>query len=127
KLIARMPDVYRSPLATKKDEVRTVYVAPLGEATVFPGKQPIQFKDITDGTSNTILLVEVAEEQAVVWTKPDDLAIDSKDPAKGLTRAHRGGYPVAFADGSVRFIPDTISAKALYGYFTRSGGEVPGQ
>ena len=36
----------------------------------------LSFRDVRDGSSNTIMLVDVAEKDAVEWTRPDDLAYD---------------------------------------------------
>ena len=37
---------------------------------------------------------------------------------------HNGGAPVAFADGSVRFVRDTVSILTLAALVTKAGGEV---
>ena len=49
------------------------------------------FKDVTDGTSNTIMIVEANDAAAVEWTKPDDLKVDPKDPFKGLIGHYERG------------------------------------
>ena len=51
---------------------RSGLVAPLGEATVFRGPQRVRIRDICDGESNTVMLVEVDGEYAVKLTKPED-------------------------------------------------------
>jgi hypothetical protein len=69
--------------------------------------------DISDGTSNTILTVEVNDDAAVIWTKPDDLDIAAGDVLKKILGHYDGGFIIGIADGSVRFIRATIDPKIL--------------
>lgn len=89
-----------------------------------PGKK-IRLADITDGTSNTILLVEA--KNLVIWTKPDDVPFDPKagfaEPEKVFGGLSPNGFNSLFADGSVRFISNSIDKKILKALFTRNGGE----
>ncbi len=123
KLIAQMPPVYRSP-NSRAAPGRTNYVTVRGERTIFPGKRAIGMRDITDGTSNTILAVEANDDSAVEWTKPDDFVFDPKNPTKGLLGLRPGGFNILMADGSVRFLNDGVDADVLRALFTRDGGEV---
>ena len=86
-LIARMPAVFASPdlPAELRAKGMTTYLAPVGPGTVFGGTEGTKIASITDGTSTTVAVVEAAPAKAVVWTKPDDLAIDPKDARTGLT------------------------------------------
>ncbi len=125
KLIARMPATYNST-GNKKlaAEGKTTYLVPRGDATMFPGENTIKFTDVTDGTSNTIFLVDADDKKAVFWTSPEDLTIDPNDAAAGLSKRFGGAYLLAFVDGSVHFMKDTISKEDLYPYFTRNSGIV---
>jgi len=60
----------------------------------------------------------------VIWTKPDDLAFDVKEPAKGLRVHGDRGYVLLFGDGSVHFVKKSIDNEMLKALFTRNGGEV---
>ena len=84
------------------------------------------FRDITDGTSNTVMVVEASDAKSVIWTKPDDFVPDTKVPAKGLQGLWRNGYLVLFCDGSVLFLSNRIDPKVLKAIYTRSGGEAFG-
>jgi prepilin-type processing-associated H-X9-DG protein len=39
---------------------------------------------------------------------------------------HMGGVQTVFADGSVHFLSDNISAATLGALLTRNGGDIPG-
>ncbi len=128
-LIAKMPAVYACPSASSKLAAsgKTTYVVPRGEKTIFPGAEGISIKAITDGTSNTIFVVDVPDDKAVVWTKPDDWEIDRDFSPMDYLNHHGEGTPAGFADGSVRFFKSTIKLEVLRALFTRNGGEVINQ
>ncbi len=122
-LIASMPSFYKSPKSAVSGEGKTNYLTVRGEKTVFPGAKGVTVGEITDGASNTIMTVEVSDENAVVWTKPDDFECDEKNLLKGLIGLWAGGFNAGFADGSVRFLSSSIDLKTLNALFTRNGGE----
>jgi hypothetical protein len=66
----------------------------------------------------------VADESAVIWTKPGDFSPKKDKPLQGLLGLRPGGFLAGFADGSVRLIPETVEASVLKALFTKSGGEV---
>ena len=118
-----MPAVYCSPCSELHGQDKASYLTPRNERSIFPGRKGISFKDITDGTSNTILLLEVPDETAVVWTKPDDFQYDENEPMRGLSGPHRHGFPAGMADGSVRWIDFSIGPVFFKYILTRDGGE----
>jgi hypothetical protein len=126
KLVAKMPALYRHPGNKGVVEGQTPYLVPVGKDTIFPGGKGIGIKEITDGTSNTVLIFEVGDDRMVTWTKPDDLPFDPKDPHRGLLFKGREAFAVALADGSVRLVQATISADTLRALITRNGGEAVG-
>jgi hypothetical protein len=121
-LIAKMPAVYAKP--GRPLDGKTPYLAPVGKGLAFEGTKGLPIRDFTDGTSNTILLVEANDDHAVEWTKPDDLEVDLAKPFAGLGDAEPNGFVALFADGSVRMISKSIKATVLKALFTRAGGEV---
>jgi type II secretory pathway pseudopilin PulG len=123
KLIAKMPAIYRQPNGNAED-FKTCYLVPVAKGTMFESFKPVRFAQITDGTSNTIMAMEASLDSSVIWTKPEDIEIDMKAPLDGLLGLRPGGFQALFADGSVRFISQTIDLEALRGLFTMSGGEV---
>jgi hypothetical protein len=128
KLIDQMPDVYSDPdpavRAAVGDNGRTTFVVPTGDGLLFGGKVATKHRDIKDGTSNTIMVVEVAPERAVVWTKPDDWEVDLKDPLRGVKRSDRDWFTTAWCDGSGRILSNSIDAEAFRKLLTPSGKEV---
>lgn len=129
KLIAKMPQVYKSP-ASSAGEGRTVYLGVSGEMGILPASKKaslgpgggLRMASITDGTSNTIAVVEAGDESAVIWTKPDDFTPDEKEPLKGLLGLYPGGFQVGFCDGSVQFISQTVDPTMLLYMFQRNDG-----
>jgi len=112
KLIPRMPSVYQNPSAPAKPGMAH-YVALVGKGTLFEGNKSRSLAEITDGTTNTIMLVEVNPDRAVIWTKPDDLPFDPDRPLAGLGKAHPGGFLVLLCDGSVRFVSETVDPRVF--------------
>lgn len=124
KLIEKMPEIYLSPASKlSQEEGRASHLRPTGEATACPPGPGITFKDIRDGTTNTIMFVEVDDDRAVIWTKPDDLTVDMDNPADGLGGLYEGGFWAAMCDGSIRSFKASAPAEALRGLFTRAGRE----
>jgi prepilin-type processing-associated H-X9-DG protein len=125
-LISKMPAVFACPQQGGKltDEGKTTYLTPRSKQSIFPGNVGIKLEEITDGTSNTIMIVDANDDLAVVWSKPDDWEYTEKDPRKGLIGHHPEGTNVCFADGSVRFLKASINPMVFLNVLTRNGGEV---
>lgn len=108
KLAKQIPDMYRDPdpaiVRKLKEPWYTTFLGVAGPGTVFDGSGDMTFKNITDGTSNTVFLVEVTPEQAVPWTKPADWEVDFEKPFDGVERKDRQGFVCGFCDGSARYI-----------------------
>lgn len=117
---SKMPDVFRSDM-DDKDSTNTSWFMLTGAEGIF-GKPDVSYRDLTDGTSNTILAVE--SKRSVHWSKPEDIEVDPERPFPKLGGFHEGGINVVLADGSVQFLPEKIAEKTLWKMYTASGGEV---
>jgi hypothetical protein len=124
KLIPRMPDVYRSSLGLPAG--KTTFLGIAGPSAMFPGCEGLRIRDVTDGTANTIWVVDTDDAHAVDWTKPEDLTPDPKRPLDGLLGHFPEGFLALFVDASVHFISKTVSPKTARGLFTRNGSELLG-
>ena len=101
-LIKRMPEIYQDPepkIRGAAGDGKTTIVVPIGAGTVFDTKEGVMFREITDGTSNTLLIVEVVPERAVEWTKPADWEVDMDHPLTGIERTDRRQFTAAYCDG----------------------------
>jgi Protein of unknown function (DUF1559) len=113
KLIARMPAVFRGPSPWLNAAGKTIFLAPTGKGTAWPGgPKGLRIFDFNDGTSQTIYLVTADNSHAVEWTKPEDLKFDPAKPHAGLGR-HSGLYLFGMADGSVHPAKLTVSKETL--------------
>jgi hypothetical protein len=124
KLVELMPSIYRSPASHLAGRGMTNYVTFRSKDSAFPGKDQISMRDITDGTSNTLMAVEVDDSKAVIWTKPDDLDFNAQNPHSGLGGLWQTGFVAALCDGSVRFIPAGVDAATLKNLVSRADGNV---
>lgn len=97
------------------------YFVLVGKDTAFGNKGGLGFRKVTDGTSNTIAVVEAKRD--IPWTKPEDIPYDGKKIPK-LGGFHQGGFNVGLCDGSVRFISDSIDPKMLQNLLLINDGNV---
>ncbi|MEO2023243.1 MAG: DUF1559 domain-containing protein, partial [Pirellulaceae bacterium] len=100
KLLDRIPPVYVNPNQPGLGN-KTTYLAPIGPGSIFGSNKRMAFRNVTDGTSNTIMFMQVGSDKAVPWTKPEDLKYDLKDPLGSLGNIGET-FTAGFADGSVQ-------------------------
>ncbi|MGY8769197.1 MAG: DUF1559 family PulG-like putative transporter [Pirellulales bacterium] len=120
----------------------------IGNTGIFMYKHSFGFRDVTDGSSNTMAFGETynghLDEVANIWTmgsrhqtlrttvnppntKPGDpIFTDPYGPKLNAAFAslHPGGVLFAFVDGHVSFVSETINLDTYKAMSTRSGGEV---
>ena len=102
--------------------VETVYQVIVDPASPFPGATPLRLGDVTDGTSNTVAIVETTSAESVPWMSPADTSLTAFMAAsKGH---HSGGCNCAFCDGSVKFLSNSMDPTVRQAVATRAGGEI---
>lgn len=125
-LHADIPECYRCPSA-ESPRGETTYVAVVDAQTVWPGAESCQLKDITDGTSNTILVIECVNAH-IHWMEPRDLTLDmaltglNSDATGSPSSGHVGGWHVLVSDGAVRFVSENIPLDGLSKLLRRNDG-----
>jgi len=126
-------DVYRCPSAASRPgdtNYLTIYSDPeILPRSIFSAGKKASFRTILDGTANTIMVVETSG--AVKWVAVEDLNfqkmplnVSTGMGATGISSMHTSGAHVSMADGSVRFLPSTISSDVLNAMITQDGGEM---
>ena len=91
-------------------------------STMFTTKKGIKLSDVTDGLANTIMVIEMENNEP--WSKPVDIVYSPDKPLPKFGGLTPKGYHALFADGSVRFLSESIEEKLLRALITPRGGEV---
>jgi hypothetical protein len=113
-------EYFHDPSAGKGQLFQTDYLFVTGRGTIFEDGPPIYLYDVTDGVSNTIMMVEV-KQSGISWAEPRDLDISKLSRLPPGNR--RSGNLVLFADGSTQSLPRTTSFQEIRAATTRGGGE----
>jgi hypothetical protein len=123
-LIARMPDVFASASTSGKQRAQglTTYLGINADKCLFAGPDGKKIKQIKDGTSNTICIVDANADRAVVWTQPGDLQVDLQNPLLGLDGQPEGMFRGLMCDGSARAVRYTLKPETLRRLFQIDDG-----
>ncbi|HZL91001.1 MAG TPA: DUF1559 domain-containing protein, partial [Pirellulaceae bacterium] len=123
-------DVYCCPEehARSSRATDTSYVVVVGPRTAFPGSRCVSLADISDGTTNTLLVVEI-KSSGIHWMEPRDLHVTQMSPrinpsrGQGISSHHDRATRALAADGAVRYVRDDLSPSDLTGLLTIDGNE----
>jgi prepilin-type processing-associated H-X9-DG protein len=128
------PSIPREASLDEQQRVVTPYALLVGSDTVFPEGRGRSLDEITDGASNTLMVVEAAGRR-LVWTEPRDVdtrrqtvAVNAPGNQPGrsegiLSSHHMQGANAALADGSVRFLSESSDANVLRALTTAAAGD----
>jgi prepilin-type processing-associated H-X9-DG protein len=112
----------------------THYAMVAGQKTIGDRHGPRSIKDFSDGTSNTLAVVEAAGLN-IVWTEPRDTQVSDQNLGINLTGRtsrkspalisawHRRGGNVLMADGSAHFLSHNMDPKVLKTLTTVDGDD----
>lgn len=122
-----MPDCFRCPESLSVSSTETNYLGVAGPNAIFT-TQPRRIRNIRDGTSKTIMVVEV-ENSGVHWTAPRDwdanstsFLVNGGTNEIGSSHGARGAQ-IGFVDGSVRQVDETTSPLELEAMTTIAGDD----
>jgi hypothetical protein len=127
-LRTEMPDVYRCPCYRGQKASATNYVAVVDPTTAWPGDRALAVSEIADGTSHTVLLVEI-DDSDITWTEPRDMSLAQAtdgvnvDRQHGISSNHADGAMVGLADGSSFALPNDADPEAIKAWLTINGKE----
>jgi hypothetical protein len=112
--------------STKSQPGHTTYLAIVTPNSCLRPAETRLMSEITDGTSNTWIVIEAPPDHAVHWMAPIDadehLILDFGTKTK---LAHVGGMHVLLGDGSVRFVPANLPVADRLALISISGKETP--
>lgn len=112
--------VFSDPSSPNNEPGKTDYVFVTGKGTIFEGDQAVAMSSITDGLSNTLVVIE-GKNSDIHWAEPRDF--DLSQPTTLPVGNHPNGNNALFADGSVRFISNNVAPPVLHAMATKAGGE----
>ena len=122
-----VPYVFRCPSTTLPPNF-TSYLGVVGSNACFDPVKPRTFSEMTDSTSETLMLIEVAQEHAVHWMAPldasEEMVLNFGSDGK---LAHTGGTQAALADGSVLFLSVSVSQDTRRALISIAGNDRVGE
>jgi len=106
-----IPRVYRCSVHRDAGN-RTTYLAVVAPGSCLQPGKSAALSDITDGASKTVLIIDVSEEQGVIWMSPQDANLD-QFLAMGtkLPSSHPSANIFTFCDATVERFPREYAEK----------------
>ncbi len=125
RLLPRMPAIYAGHVENDPTKpFHTHFRVFTGKDTAFDGKMGLTLgPDFPEGSENTIMIVEATE--AVIWTKPDELIYDSREPLPPLGFRSQKYFLAVMVDGRAIVIDRNVPEADIRGWITRHGKRNP--
>ena len=126
-LLGEMPGYFSCPSHAEENTAgMTSYIAVNGVGFFLdPNGKPRSFRDISDGTSKSIAIVEVPPSLEQEWTKPDP-QMGEVNLLDATSNCHSGGlFGVGFVDGHVEFLQAGEFDRSLFRSLLTIGGGEP--
>lgn len=129
-LAQQMPEAFRSAddrwdSTSTRVQVLTGSEAPFLNTTTNGLYLGPEFRDIDDGTPETIAIVEAAPDQAVPWTAPLDIAFDPSQPLKAFGDFDSGEIQAAPFHWRSFLLSADLSPEDFSAMVTHQGDELP--
>ncbi|MGV3606050.1 MAG: DUF1559 domain-containing protein [Planctomycetaceae bacterium] len=106
-----IPQVYRCSVHQHADN-RTTYLAVVASGSCLQPRESATSSDITDGASKTVLMIDVSEDQGVIWMSPKDASLDQfLTMGTKLSPSHRSANLFTFCDATVNQFPRDYSVE----------------
>ncbi|MFP6670696.1 MAG: DUF1559 domain-containing protein [Pirellulaceae bacterium] len=121
KLLEKIPEVYQNQ-DYKGLGSHTTVLAINGPGAVFNPSEKLHMRDVTDGTSQTVLIINAGPDKAVPWTKPQDLTYQPDAIVQSLGDVN-DPFMVMFADGAIYPVRKTVDERMLLRMFQRNDGK----
>lgn len=126
-------DLFKCPGDTEyRDQPTTSYVAVVGPHVAWAGERGRKWEEFSDGSQDTILLVETANS-GIHWMEPRDLVVpllakiqkppSNGKPGQGIVANHNGCTVVSFLDGHQSILELDAKPKDIKALLTIDGGE----
>jgi len=132
KLHGEIIRIYSCPShPTTQPRTDTSYVAVVGPQTMWPATKATKLDDLTDGATNTLMVVEIANS-GIHWMEPRDLDFSqlpmqiNPPKGKGISSDHPNVALGAFADGHTQAMSSNTPPKIIRALLTAQGGEAIG-
>lgn len=120
KVMKQMPEVFRHP-SDPAGSTNTRYLAFVGPGSPFENPEGVSFRDMRDGTSNTVMFFSGATN--VPWTKPEDIVYDPGKEIEMQEGPFKNGFNAVFFDGSVQFLSKEMVEKQLHRLVQMADGQ----